>query len=95
MNIDTETGLPELPEGMRWKVASHRDPFYGSGQTCIYLQASYHSIFGKTKWYDYMSDSIVKVDATGIWHAAQRVMERWNDEIEKKRFLGVYPPKSL
>ena len=85
------TGLPELPEGYRWKITQ---PALSLFPLSVKLQ--YRGRFG-IWWTEDYEPAEANID--DIWKKAAFLLRMHNSrctsETNAERFVGVYPPKKL
>jgi hypothetical protein len=109
--IDENTGLPELPDGQRWRIAEEYwystigFPCY-TGRLSIGLEESY-TVPGKRRfrflgprtqeqrWKTVYSETIQGNHPIAARNAANRIMKRVEKDRIKKSLIGTYPPKKL
>lgn len=103
--IETATGLPPLPEGLIWRVRSHR---YRVGGNYLYVEIVKESKpngeaveYAVTDWGGFVTLDL-KDQKTAIRRLAERALEDYRRrDLEKDpgeatmNLLGLYPPKSL
>lgn len=94
MNIDPTTGLPELPENMRWEVKEFDTDF--PLEVCLQRKMGF-------LWFDVCSRLARHGTSQSILDAAIRTLEAWQGRNQRRverdraveKFAGTYPPKSL
>lgn len=82
--IDKDTGLPELPEDLFWRVKK------SFGQSVIQLRRKVWFFSVKVD-----EEFLVRVNRSYILEDADTIVRRYNNRSVRESLYGDYPPKKL